>query len=528
MQDYLPEIKALLSDWYLLTLNNPLYAAAVVLTVWLCLVFFYNIKVLFLKKKQKISEQGRIELQNQLDTLQQEIKQSEAKLADSIQQEKQNKQAASDFAEQVKERNLAIVAAIRSLAAKFDLNEQLVGSDSDMKAEFIWRQQDNVLTQLTERLEVAQKANNEREAMHQQEIGQLKEKEALISSLHATLDTQTKQFAQLEQALEAQKLRQQEQQIQAQQQLASTLEKHQLDFARLLNDLKNQTGVQTQSVRKVPAVEVKESESVVAVDIEQSTSEPEVQSNEPELTQPVVEVASTPVSLDTEVEPLAIEVPEVVIPAVSPSLEREETIPAPTVEPVVSPEPASKRKIVQPEIVNIIKREMPVIDETESKDTDYNASSLKLGNTFKGLLGKMTAKKKSKDKPVVDESAPEPANEQKIVQPAIVNIIQREMPVADETESKDTNYNASILKLGNTFKGLLGKMTAKKKSKDKQVVDENAHEPESERKMIQPEIVNTIQREMPVVDESAQAEKKVKKFPSQLKGIYSKLTSKGK
>ncbi|MBW6454115.1 MAG: hypothetical protein K0A92_10115, partial [Methyloprofundus sp.] len=224
MQDYLPEIQALLSEWYLLTLNNPLYFGVLVLTVWLCLVFFYNIKVLFLKKKHKLSEQGRIELQSQLETTQQELKQSEQKLADSMQQAEQNAQAAADFVEQVKERNLAIVTAIRALAAKFDLNEQLVGADTDMKAEFIWQQQDNIVAQLTERLEAAQKANNEREAMHQQEIGQLKEKEALINSLHATLDAQTKQFAQLEQALEAQKLKQQEQQIQAQQQLASTLE----------------------------------------------------------------------------------------------------------------------------------------------------------------------------------------------------------------------------------------------------------------------------------------------------------------
>jgi hypothetical protein len=51
--------------------------------VWLCLVFFYNIKILFLKKKQKLSEQGRIDLQSQLETTQQALKQSEEKLADS-------------------------------------------------------------------------------------------------------------------------------------------------------------------------------------------------------------------------------------------------------------------------------------------------------------------------------------------------------------------------------------------------------------------------------------------------------------
>ncbi len=412
MQDYLPEIQALLSDWYLLTLSNPLYAGALVLTVWLCLVFFYNIKVLFLKKKQKVSEQGRIELQSQLDTTQQDLKQSEAKLADSVQQAEQNKQATSDFAEQVKERNLTIVAAIRSLAAKFDLNEQLVGSDSDMKAEFIWQQQDNIVAQVTERLESAQKINNEREATHQQEIGQLKEKEALINSLHATLDAQTKQFAQLEQAVETQKLRQQEQQNEAQQLLASTLEKHQLDFTRLLNDLKNQTSVQTQVAQEAPIVESEKPEPVVADKIE-LPSEPEIIIPEP--MQPAI--VASPINTDTKVdvaipetvaEPVVVEASEVIIPEASPSSENTEDLQVPTIEPVVPSEPVeaiSEREIVQPDIVNIIKKEVPV-DEIEVKDTDYNASSLHLGDTFKGLLGKMSAKKKANDKPVVEKSEP--------------------------------------------------------------------------------------------------------------------------
>jgi len=412
MQDYLPEIQALLSEWYLLTMSNPLYAGALVLTVWLCLVFFYNIKVLFLKKKQKVSEQGRIELQSQLDTTQQDLKQSEATLADSVQQAEQNAQAAADFVEQAKERNLAIVAAIRALATKFDLNEQLVGSDSDMKAEFIWQQQDNVVTQLTERLESAQKINNEREAIHQQEIGQLKEKEALINSLHATLDAQTKQFAQLEQALEAQKLSQQAQQNEAQQLLASTLEKHQLDFTRLLNDLKNQTSVQAQASQEAPIVEPEKPEPVVVDKIE-LPSEPEVIIPEP--IQPVI--AASPINTDTKVdvaipetvvEPVVVEAPEVVIPPVaSPSLDNTKDSQVPTIEPVVPPEsiePISEREIVQPDIVNIIKKEIPVADEIEVKETDYNASSLHLGDTFKGLLGKMTAKKKVNDKPVVEKS----------------------------------------------------------------------------------------------------------------------------
>lgn len=404
MQDYLPKIQALLSDWYLLTINNPLYAGALVLTVWLCLVFFYNIKILFLKKKQKLSEQGRIDLQSQLETTQQALKQSEEKLADSTQQAEQNTQAAADFVEQVKERNLAIVAAIRSLAAKFDLNEQLVGSDSDMKAEFIWQQQDNIVAQLAERLETAQQANNECETVHQQEIDQLKEKEALINSLHATLDTQTKQFAQLEQALEVQKLRQQEQQNEAQQLLANTLEKHQLDFTRLLNDLKNQKSVQTQSVKEVPVAESTKPEPVVVEELE-LVSEPEAPISEP-IIQPVSPI-STDIQVDTVtpevIEPLVNEAPEVDIPAASPTPDKIDDQ-VPKTEPVAAPKPVSAPDIVQPDIVNIIRKETPVVDKMEPEEINYNASSLHLGGAFKGLLGKITAKKKSKDKLAVELS----------------------------------------------------------------------------------------------------------------------------
>ncbi|MCF7971271.1 MAG: hypothetical protein K9L22_08925 [Methylococcaceae bacterium] len=401
MQDYLPEIQALLSDWYLLTMNNPLYAGALVLIVWLCLVFFYNIKVLFLKKKHKVSEQGRIELQRQLEAVQQQLKQSEEKFADSLQQAEQNAQTAADFVEQVQERNLAIVAAIRALAAKFDLNEQLVGSDNDMKAEFIWQQQDNIVAQLTERLEAVLKANNEREAIHQQEIAQLKEKEVLINSLHATLDTQTKQFAQLEQALETQKLRQQEQQIQAQQQLASTLEKHQLDFTKLLNDLKNQTNEQSQSVQEVSTVENQASDAIVAVAIESPASEPEVITPRVSLDANIETVQPEVVS----VEPLVVEAPEVVSPVTTtPSPDSIEDLHISTLESVVSPEPFSVREIVQPDVVNIIKKDASIVDEVKFKEPNYNASSMDLSGTFKGLLGKMTAKKKVNDKPVVEKS----------------------------------------------------------------------------------------------------------------------------
>ena len=35
METYLPIIKATLSDWIQLTLNNPMYAAALAIAVWL-------------------------------------------------------------------------------------------------------------------------------------------------------------------------------------------------------------------------------------------------------------------------------------------------------------------------------------------------------------------------------------------------------------------------------------------------------------------------------------------------------------
>ncbi len=47
MQTNLPDIKQLLTDWYLLTLENPLYAGALVISAWLITVFFYFLNQYF-------------------------------------------------------------------------------------------------------------------------------------------------------------------------------------------------------------------------------------------------------------------------------------------------------------------------------------------------------------------------------------------------------------------------------------------------------------------------------------------------
>ncbi|OYV18382.1 MAG: hypothetical protein CG441_1141, partial [Methylococcaceae bacterium NSM2-1] len=73
METYLPIIKTTLSDWFQLTLNNPLYAAALAIVVWLLTAIIYSIKISSLKKINTASEKARLEMQNNLKTAQQQM-----------------------------------------------------------------------------------------------------------------------------------------------------------------------------------------------------------------------------------------------------------------------------------------------------------------------------------------------------------------------------------------------------------------------------------------------------------------------
>jgi hypothetical protein len=244
METYLHIIQAVLADWLLVTLNNPVYALALAIAVFLLTATLYSIKVASLKEKNIASEKARIEMEKNLNaslnTAQQQMLLMQEELTANTVQMEQAKQLAkkeagraAELEEQLSQRNSQVAGIIQSLATRFDLGERPLPLTEDIKAEGLWQQHDRVITLLTTRLQSEQQAKTQLQQSYQAEVVKRTEKEALIETLQTTLVTQTSQYSKLEQALEEQKALLHQQQDIAQQVLSQTLEKHKSELARL-------------------------------------------------------------------------------------------------------------------------------------------------------------------------------------------------------------------------------------------------------------------------------------------------------
>ncbi len=230
MEKYLPFIKTLLSEWYLFTLNNPLYAAALATAVWLLTAMLYSIRIASLKRGNNANEKkGR----ESLNAAQQHLQHTQEELAATIEQMKKAQSAVQDETQRalaleqlIYQRNQQIAGIIQTLATSFDLGERPLLATEDAKADALWQQHDKVIMQLTERLRTALQAKIELQQTCQAETAKLAEKEALLDVLQTTLATHTNQLSRLEQALEEQKVILQ-QQDNAQQALSSSLKTYQ-------------------------------------------------------------------------------------------------------------------------------------------------------------------------------------------------------------------------------------------------------------------------------------------------------------
>ena len=98
METYLHIIQALLSDWLLVTLNNPVYASALAIAVFLLTATLYSLKIASLKEKNIASEKARIEIEKNLNaslnTAQQQMQLMQEELTANTGQMEQAKQLA--------------------------------------------------------------------------------------------------------------------------------------------------------------------------------------------------------------------------------------------------------------------------------------------------------------------------------------------------------------------------------------------------------------------------------------------------
>lgn len=230
MQSYLPLIQAMLSEWYLFTLNNSLYAAALASAVWLLTAILYSIRIASIKSSNATSEKASVA---SLNAMQQQLKLSQDELAEAVLQREQAQATSQDKIQQfltveqlIYQRNKQIADTIQTLATSFDLGERPLLASEDVKADLLWQQHAKVITQLIERLRTEQQAKTELQQTCQAETAKLAEKERLLEALQSSLDTHTQQLSKLEQMLEAQKTVLQ-QQCDGQQVLSDSLKHYQ-------------------------------------------------------------------------------------------------------------------------------------------------------------------------------------------------------------------------------------------------------------------------------------------------------------
>jgi peptidoglycan hydrolase CwlO-like protein len=272
METYLPIIQATLAEWLQFTIDHPLYAAALIIGVWLLTTLFYSIKVAGLNKKNVTSERLRTTAETELNTAKQQLQQAQTELASTTEQLAQTKkladaekQRANISEQQLTERNQQIAATIQTLASSFDIGERPLPVTGILKADDLWQQHDKVIKQLIERLRTEQQAKIELEKFYQAEKAKLAQTEGQLFSLQTNLDSQTS----LVLALQTQTATLQQQQNDTQRDLSEVLKKHQADLARLL-ELERQASFVTHA--QPPATPIRPTVEPVAIEIKQPAS----------------------------------------------------------------------------------------------------------------------------------------------------------------------------------------------------------------------------------------------------------------
>lgn len=421
------EIKQLFADWYLLALDNSLFVAVLVVVVWILAAVIYNFKILLLAKKLKAGEQAYIEIENKLVTTEQQVKQLEDKIALDVEQTEKGKQLVVELQDKLTQRKQIIISNIKSIAQKFDLSEQLAGSDKEMKEEFVWQQQDNIIQQLTDRLGVAQ-----------QQITQSGEKDALISHLQNSLDAHTEQFAQLGKAIAEQKQSQLQQQKELQQQLSESLEQLQQSVAQNMDIAQNQLQ---------PPIENPQETNIPEETVLQSEPKPEAL-----LEQKIVGFSELENAITENAE--AVEALPEVIETIEPAITQESVI-----EQEQKDEQLVELESVSPirqdtnvhDLLNLAEPAFSTLTENELNQQEFGAetdvkTSVKpkqaIAGKFKNLLGKVK-KTAAKEKP-----------EQKIESLAAEDF---KLPDPEKSAIKASDVDSKKEGVGK-FKSLLGKV----------------------------------------------------------------------
>ncbi|MFI3219111.1 MAG: hypothetical protein QX189_08320, partial [Methylococcales bacterium] len=208
METYLPLIQTTLTEWLQLTIEHPLYAAALVIGVWLLTALLYSIRISALNKNNTASEQAKIAVEAKLTTAQQQLQQAQDQLTTVTEQQAQSqrladteKQRALIAEQQLIKRNQQIGAIIQSLTNSFDSGQRPLPVTEDLNADDLWQQHHTIIQQLIERLHTEQLAKTELQKFYQAEKDKVSATDAQLSSLHTHLDSQNSLISTLQQQL---------------------------------------------------------------------------------------------------------------------------------------------------------------------------------------------------------------------------------------------------------------------------------------------------------------------------------------
>lgn len=198
MQPNLADIQKLLTEWYQQTIDNPSYAAAIAISVWLFSMFFYNIRMYLINKEKRKIQNKLNKTHKKLEERVFQLSEIEETIAASSTQLTEQKQLIEEIKSKHKNRNKQIILNTKALATKFNLSAPKLGEPDILKKdEDIWQQQDNIINQLSDRVTKEQREKSALEINHQEKIKTLDEKEALVNDLQTKMDRQTQKFSKI-------------------------------------------------------------------------------------------------------------------------------------------------------------------------------------------------------------------------------------------------------------------------------------------------------------------------------------------
>jgi hypothetical protein len=464
METYLPILKAILSDWIVLTLDNPFYASVLAFIVFLITAILYSIRIASLKAKNVSGEKARLEMEANLNAQLTVAKQQQQAIQDELtantEQMKRDQQLAQKEAERaarfedlLSQRNKLVAGIIQTLATSFDLGERPVPLMGDIKAEGLWQQIDRVIGLLTNKLQSEQQAKTQMQQSYQAETVKLAEKEAQLVTLQTTLVAQTSQLTQLEQSLEEQTGLLKQQQDEAQHVLSQTLEKHLSELARL-TELEQQALALVSTQQQLTQLEEQLSNKEALITQLETNKQIEQVKVEPK---PVVikqEVKETPLELKNNEEPVLSVSTD--LKEASISLVKEQSVGVSGKLKSLFGRTNQETIATGPELEEIkeeIIESQPIVTEVQQSLSATSVKEQMAGMTgkFKSLFGK--------------------ANQESITkEPDVIAIIERQ-PLLPEVEIQSVSpVKEPVAGVAGRFKSLFGKADQEPTEKEPDVI----------------------------------------------------------